>query len=164
MTRKLVALTFGLKQLDQVLLLRECQYHVGLQRVIDNLVDIKLVGFTLSYYVDILWRCCLSLLRTSWCLLLSPPLLDEGDVGLGVIQERKRLLNDVGQWGTIRKLYCLSALQGIAVNLHVVAAVSHDSVHAPLFQLLDHLWRIFKLLLAIDADLLERAILIAQAD
>jgi hypothetical protein len=138
---------------------------VGLQRVIDNLVDVKFVGFALSYYVDVLGRGCSSLLLATGCLLLSPPLLDEGDVGLGVIQESKGLLNDFGHWGAIRKLDCLSALQGIAVNLDLVgAAVSHDSVHTPLLQLLDHLGCIVKLLLAIDADLLERAILIAQAD
>ena len=75
------------------------------------------------------------------------------------------MLNDVGHWGAIRKLYRLSALQGIAVDLDLFGAtISHDSMHTPLFQLPDHLWCIVKLLLAVDADLLERAILIAQAD
>ena len=61
---------------------------MGLQRVVDNLVDIKFVRFTLSYYVDVLWRGSLSLLLATCCLLRGPPLLDEGDVGLGVIEER----------------------------------------------------------------------------
>ena len=75
------------------------------------------------------------------------------------------MLNDFGDWGAIRKLYRLSALQGIAVNFDLVgAAISHDSMHTPLFQLPEHLRGICKLLLAIEADLLEGAILIAQAD
>lgn len=169
MTHKQVALTFGLEQLDQVLLLRESQYHVRLQRVIDNLVDLEFGGFALSYYVDILWRGCLSLLLTSWCccLLWSPTLLHEGDVGLRMIQKSKRLLNDFGDRSAIRKLYRLGALQGIAVNVDLVCTVivvSQDSMHTPLFQLRDHLWCIFKLLLAVDADLLESTILIAQAN
>lgn len=75
------------------------------------------------------------------------------------------MLNDFGHRGAIRQLYGLGALQGIAVNLDLVCTVvCQDSVHTSLLQLPDHLWGIFKLLLAIDADLLEGAILIAQAD
>lgn len=103
------------------------------------------------------------LLFTACTRLLGSTLLDEGDVGLGVIEEGYWLLDDLNQRRTIRQLHGLRALQSIGMNLNLVlAAVGHDSVHTPLFQFFDHLWSVLKLLFAVDANLIKRAVLVVQ--